>query len=457
MLYLRLAATLLLPSAFAATCHAPDGALPQPGAPAIAFVNAHVVPMTSDVVLPARTVVVQGERIVEVGPSEAVRLPAGTRTIDASGKYLMPGLVDSHVHLRAETELDAYARYGVTTVVAPRGTEAVLALRDRVRSGALDGPRIFTAGPLLDGDPPIFPGGATRVVTGAAEAGEAVEAHCRAGYEFVKTYNNLLPERLREIVAGAHACGLPVIAHLPRRPVREDGLRAALAAGVDVIAHGEEIFFTHLRGASDARLAQPDAAVSEDDIDTAVRAIREAGTYVTPNLSFIAMTARLLDDAEALFADPEFARLAPDVQQLWRNQHPGRRPDVEAFKRRELVKRAAVVALTARLQSAGVPLLLGTDASAPGLFPGRAAHLELEELVASGLTPFQAIATGTRTPGRFFAERVRRISGPPLGIIERGAAADLVLLGADPLADVRHMALIEGIMLRGRWRPVNGP
>jgi hypothetical protein len=108
--------------------------------------------------------------------------------------------------------------------------------------------------------------------------------------------------------------------------VREDGLRAALAAGVDVIAHGEEIFVTHLRGASDARLAQPDAAVSEDDIDTAVRAIREAGAYVTPNLSFIAMTARLLDDAEAVFADPEFARLALDVQQLWRNQHPAGGP-----------------------------------------------------------------------------------------------------------------------------------
>jgi imidazolonepropionase-like amidohydrolase len=130
---------------------------------------------------------------------------------------------------------------------------------------------------------------------------------------------------------------------------------------------------------------------------------------------------------------------------------------VEAFTRRERVKRAAVVALTARLQTAGVPLLLGTDASAPGLFPGRSAHLELEERAASGLRPFQAIATGTRTPGRFFAERVHRISGPRLGIIERGAAADLLLLGADPLADVRHVALIEGIMLRGRWRPVNGP
>jgi imidazolonepropionase-like amidohydrolase len=423
----------------------------------VAFVNVNVVPMTSDAVLPSHTVVIRGDRIVEVAPSRSVTLAEGTRTIDASGRYLVPGLVDFHVHLRAESELESYLRHGVTTVVALRGTETVLALRDKVRSGALDGPRIFTAGPLIDGDPPIWPGGATRVVTTAAEARAAADAHCGGGHDVVKVYNNLAPDLLAEVVARAHACGLPVVAHLPRRPVREQGLERALAAGVDVIAHGEEVFFTHLGGASDALIERPGAAVSDERIATAVRSIRESGAYVSPTLSFIAMTARMLEDVDAVFADPEFERLAPDVQRLWRDQNPTRRANLDAFRRRERVKRAAVTVLTARLQAAGVPLLLGTDASAPGLFPGKSAHLELEELVRSGLTPFEAIAAGTSTPGRFFHERLRA-AGPgetaaPSGTIEPGRRADLLLVGADPLASVRNLALIEGVMVRGHWRP----
>jgi hypothetical protein len=121
----------------------------------------------------------------------------------------------------------------------------------------------------------------------------------------------------------------------------------------------------------------------------AVAAISAAGAYVIPNLSFIAMTSRLLEDADRVFADEAFARLAPDVQQLWRSQNPARRPNVDAFARRERVKRLAVARLTALLQAADVPLLLGRDASASGLFPGRSAHLELQELVQAGLTPYQ--------------------------------------------------------------------
>jgi imidazolonepropionase-like amidohydrolase len=168
--------------------------------------------------------------------------------------------------------------------------------------------------------------------------------------------------------------------------------------------------------------------VADADIKSAVAAISAAGAYVIPNLSFIAMTSRLLEDADRVFADEAFARLAPDVQQLWRSQNPARRPDVDAFARRERVKRLAVARLTALLQAADVPLLLGTDASASGLFPGRSAHLELQELVQAGLTPYQALSTGTRTAARFL-ERFRRpraaqdpAASPP-GIIAPGHAA----------------------------------
>lgn len=429
------------------------------GAARLALVGVNVLPMTSDTILPARTVLIEDGRIVQIGREDSVRVPADAYVVRAAGRYLTPGLVDLHVHLRAESELDSYLRHGVTTVGALRGTETVLAIREKVRSGALAGPRILTAGPLIDGEPPIWPGAGTRVVTTREQARAVAVEHCRSDYDLVKVYNNLLPDLLEELVDGAHGCGLPVVAHLPRVPVRREGLTRALAAGVDVIAHGEEVFFTHLGGGSNPEIDQGRQPVADADIASAVAAINAAGAYVIPNLSFISMTSRMLEDADRVFADEAFARLAPDVQQLWRSQNPARRPDVDAFARRERVKRSAVARLTALLQAANVPLLLGTDASAPGLFPGRSAHLELEELVKAGLTPYEALSTGTRTAAGFL-ERFRRpraardpAASPP-GIIAPGHAADLILVRENPLEDVRHLSAIEGVVVAGRWMPV---
>jgi imidazolonepropionase-like amidohydrolase len=425
-----------------------------------AVISTTVVPMTtSGAVLRDHTVVVRGDRIVDVGPATTVQVPAGARIIDGRGKHLLPGLVDFHVHLRDARELDEYLRHGVTTVVSMRATDTTLELRDRVRAGAIAGPRILTAGPLVDGAPPIWSGAGTTVVTTEAEAIAAAGAHCRAGYDLLKTYNNLHAALLPALVSRAHACGIPVAAHLPRLPVREEGLARGLAAGIDLIAHAEEIFFTHLGGASDA-LLQPNASVAPERINDAVRRIADAGAAVVPTLSFVAMTARMLDDVEAVFRDPLFARLAPDVQAMWREQNPARRNNLEAFARRERVKRPAVTSLTRKLQDAGVLLLAGTDASAPGMYPGRSLHLEIEELVASGLTTVDALAAATRNAGRFLAGHPRDGARADLrdlarlGTIEPGAVADLVLLSGNPLEDVGHLSRVDGVMTRGRWRPV---
>ena len=407
-------------------------------------------------VLRGYTVVARGEQIVEVGPTANVPVPREARIVDGRGKYLIPGLVDFHVHVRDARELDEYVRHGVTTVVSFRATETTLRLRERVRAGTIAGPRILTAGPLIDGDPPIWPGASTTVVTSEADAVAAANEHCRNGYDLLKVYNNLQPALLPILVSGAHACGIPVAAHLPRVPVREEGLARGLAAGIDLIAHAEEVFFTHLGGAADAGRA-PTAFVTRARVDEAVRLIADAGAAVIPNLSFVAMTGRMLDNADAVFRDPLFDRLAPQVQQMWREQNPARRSDVAAFADRERIKRPAVATLTQSLQQAGALLLAGTDASAPGMYPGRSLHLEITELIASGLTPFEAVAAATRNAGQFFAAHPR--SGAHrdrrdlfrIGTIERGAVADLVLLSGHPLEDPGHLSRIDGVMTRGRW------
>ena len=423
----------------------------------LAFVDVSVVPMTSDEILRSQTVLVRGGRVVEIGPSASVTVPPDTKTIASSGKFLVPGLVDFHVHLRAESELDAYLRHGVTTVVVMRGTETALELRLRSNARTIVSPRVLAAGPLVDGEPPIWPGPATQVVTSKDLARAAVELHCKAGFDLVKVYNNLNPEFLTEVVKGAHACGLPVAGHLPRLPKREEGLTRALDAGLDLVAHGEEIFFTHLGGGSDGKSA---ASVRAERLADAVRRIADARAAVIPNLSFIAMTARMLENVEAVFAEPEFKLLAPQVQDMWRDQNPTRREDLNGFRQREVAKRPVVTTMTLQLQQQGVLLLAGTDASAPGLYPGKSMHLELRELVASGLTAREAFAAATRNAGRFFEqhprESKRRAANPDLarlGTIVRGGSADLLLLQGNPLEDLRALDAIDGVMVRGRWIP----
>jgi imidazolonepropionase-like amidohydrolase len=415
----------------------------------VAIINASVVPMTSSTVLADHTVLLRDGVIVEVGPTDRVEVPSGAEIVDAGGRYLLPGLIDAHVHLRAESELAAYLRYGVTTLINMRGSPGHLEMRRALADGALRGPRMFTSGPLLDGDPPIWSGDDTRVVTTAAEAVEAVEAQALLGYDLLKTYNNLDPEVLAALSDAAHQRGLSIAGHLPRRPVRSEGLRAGLRAGLDLIAHGEEVFFTHLGGASDALMREGRYTPPADaDIQGAAQLIKDAGAAVSPNLSFIVMTARMLEDLDAVLADPEFERLDPGVQEMWREQNPTRRRDLEAFRARERIKYDVVRRLTLALHRLGVPLLVGTDASAPGMFPGASAHVELSELVALGLTRYEALASATRVPGAWLQQHVT--TSPALGTVRTGSGADLLLVESNPLQDLGTLTRPWRVIARGR-------
>jgi imidazolonepropionase-like amidohydrolase len=169
---------------------------------------------------------------------------------------------------------------------------------------------------------------------------------------------------------------------------------------------------------------------------------------VIPNLSFVAMTRAQLDDLRSVLDDPEAAYLAPAVREMWERQNPTTRGDLDRFDRRERAKYPFLLRLTAALHGGGVPLLLGTDASAPGLFPGKSAHVELRELVKAGLTPYQALSAATRTPGEFIARHFR---SEPVGTITPGARADMILLRANPLDDIANAQAIEGVFVAGRW------
>lgn len=419
----------------------------------VAIVNVTVVPMDAERHIPAQTVLIRDGAIDELGSAAIVQIPAGARSIDGTGLYLMPGLIDTHVHLRDQSELLSYLAHGVTSIAhlgGPAGNVPdVSALRDSVVRGAVPGPSIYASGPVIDGDPAIFPA-VSVVVRTPQEAGRIVSSQLAAGADFVKVYNNLAPDPLRAVVAAAHAHGATVWGHVPRAAGRATALQQAIAAGMDVIAHAEEVFFTLLYRDVERQLDEELVpSVDEALVLEAVRLIREGGVAVVPNLSFVAMTRAQLDDVQSVMNDPEARFLHPAVLGMWRRQNPTTRPDLDRFDRRERGKQVVVRRLTRALHDAGVPLFLGTDASAPGMFPGSSAHMELAELVAIGLTPYLALATATRHPGEFLARRVPE--GPRLGTVAVGSRADLLLLDADPLSDVANAARIAGVVVRGRW------
>lgn len=410
--------------------------------------DVHVLPMTSDTLLRDRTVrIVDGTIDAILAAAEAA--PTGGTVVAGEGRYLMPGLVDFHVHLRHETELVSYLAHGVTTVVNMRGLPEIVEWRRLVAEGDLPGPRIITSGPLIDGDPPIWDPPGTTVVRTEAEGRSAVREQARQGYQLIKTYNQLDPGVLRAIVDEARVHGLAVVGHIPRNPDRATALQKALDAGMAMIAHAEEIFFTYLGGASDAALRSGSPAADPERIQAAAEMVAEAGAAVTPTLSFIAMTDRMLDDLDAVLDHPESTYLSAGVREMWEQANPTRRPDLDAFSAREAVKWPAMRALTLELHRRGVPLLLGTDASAPGMHPGASAILELEELMAGGLDPHAALAAGTRVPGEFLARHVRGTR--PVGTIEPGHAADLVLVDGDPRQDFGVLRDPAGVLAAGRW------
>jgi imidazolonepropionase-like amidohydrolase len=419
----------------------------------LAFVHVNVIPMTQSGLIEDQTVVIERGKITRIGPSASIRLPRNALQIDGREKYLMPGLVDFHVHLRDESELLSYLAHGVTTIVhmaGPTGNVSdVLTLRRRISADEVLGPNVYTTGRILDGHPPIFPNVST-VVSKPAEAKRVVEEQYRAGVDFIKVYNNLTSEVLRALVEAAHERGLAVIGHIPRHDGRPQALQTAVAAGQDMIAHGEEFFFTYFYGDTDSVLnrglsPRPDLS----RLRSVVRLVRESQVAVTPNLSFVAMTQRQLEHLDLVLSDNEARYLHPDVIAMWREQNPTRRQDLERFSLRERAKYAFLKELIPALHAEGVLLLLGTDSSAAGMFPGKSAQLELRELVQTGLTPNNALATGTKNAGQFIKEHGR--GADSFGTVSVGQRADLLLLDANPLAKIDNISQIAGVTVRGRW------
>ena len=425
---------LSLGFALAACAAAPFTAACQQGVPAAvtAFVDVAVIPMDSERVLSGHTVLVRGDRIVEVGPAGSVEVPAGADRIDGSGKYLMPGLSEMHGHTPGgnaseefrEQVMFLYAANGVTTVRGMLGLPGDLDLKARTNTGEIWGPTLYLAGPSFNGNS----------VTSPEQAAERVWTQKREGWDHLKIHPGLTVPEYDALAAAAAQAGIRFGGHVPA----DVGIRHAILMGQET--------FDHLDGYMEdaGGLRGPmDQAKMDDLLDLTIA----ARAWVVPTMVLWEVGVIGLGDPEALAAYPEMRYWPPEGVEGWKNRlstiQAGGGWDVE----RARLHASNRSRLLGTMNEAGVGILMGTDSPQMFSVPGFSLHREIAAMAEAGMSPYEILVTGTRNVGDYFQRY------DSFGTVAAGRRADLILTNSNPLDDVANIADRAGVMVRGVWRP----
>jgi hypothetical protein len=407
-----------------------------------------------------RTIIISGDRISDVRDSNGMKPPAGAKVVDGRGKYLIPGLWGMHVHAvfveRIDSMFPMFVANGVLGI-RDMGTSMPLAeieqLRKDTRSGARLGPIIVAAGPILDGRPKPFRSNFL-AITAPAEGRDAVDKLSAGGADLVKVYSWLSRDTFLAIAAEANRQKIPFGGHVPFSvsaleasdagqksmehlygvvlscSSREDELRTEmLKTGVN------------LPGSERIRLEMDEATASYDrrKATKVFEHLAKNRTWQVPTLDVVVPYAYSFD--ARVTTDPRLKYIPASVQQRWTEE--AKSSTDGATKAKTFERRSQIVGA---MQRAGVPMLAGTDAAwyQPYTFAGFSLHDELVLLVRAGLTPAEALQSATINSARFLGME------KDLGTIERGKVANLVLLDADPLADIHNTTKTLEVFLAGK-------
>jgi len=439
----------------------------------LAITHVVVVDATGSPASPDMTVVTTGVRITEIGKTEKIRLPKDARVVDGRGKFLIPGLWDMHAHpfllpqiLPPQSLFNLYVANGVTSLRDPGGPlDDQLKWRKAVAAGEVQGPRMIVSGPVLDGPTPMWP--PIAIAIGAEkEARSAVAALKQRGANFIKVYDFLPRAAYFAIADEAKRQRVPLAGHIPISVTAAE----ASDAGQRSVEHVIHLF-------------ESCSSIEAELQQEALRIVRDAtAAGREPNLPALfrellqveLKALKTYDEAKAraLFArfvkndtyiDPTLighsyeqgadhrsdARLKYAPASLKESWEPKNYILSKAYTREDLANAKMLfqkrIELIGAMQRAGVALLAGTDSpTAAYAFAGFSLHDELELFVKAGLSPMEALQTATRNPAKFFGLQ------DSLGTVEQGKIADLVLLEANPLLDIRHTQKINAVVVNGR-------
>lgn len=442
----------------------------QGHAQAIVITDVAVVSAVDDTFQPGMTVVVEDGRIKSIGPDGSIPLPDGAQPIPGEGQFLIPGLWDMHVHSSTDYNqrqvfLPLYIANGVTGVRDLNGDcfdpcgplenprDTVRAWIRDIEAGVLVGPRIVASSEIIH---PPAPGEPSTIEAPATEEHGRALARLLAdrGVDMIKVYDGVPREAFYGLLEEGRSRGLPVVGHVPLSvPATE-----AAAAGMRSMEH----LFAVIDECSTTEPEQRPAVVEarrEGDFEAVMqnlftsfenfslekcqpvyRALAESGTWVVPTLAVHGAPAEV-----AAWRDHPGMRYLPRNElEYWLGAAAGMISDPGGLSTWAYVQlRMGLVAKD--LHDAGARMLAGSDALAVGVFPGFGLHDELESMVDAGLTPAEALVSATLEPARYLQ------ATDSLGTIEPGKVADLVLLGGNPLEDIRNTRRIQAVIVRGRW------
>lgn len=413
-------------------------------APVLALVGIHVIPMDRERVIERQTLIIRDGRIVEMGPLGSVKPPVGAQIVNGAGKYVMPALGEMHGHLAGpdaslnERILTLNVIHGVLTVRSMLGHPAQLTLRDRVARGEILGPRIYTSGPSANGQSVSTPA-----------AGEQMARDQKAaGFDLIKIHPGVPLDAFDALARTAREVGIPFAGHVPVAV----GVHRAIEAGYRSIDHLDGYAEAAVRdgatvGVNGGGFFGSLVALDLDDrkIPALVEKTRAAGVWVVPTetlmLNFLSS-----EPVEAMMKRPEMAYVTPEMRKQWegglRNFRSGSQLPTPQHRTRLMAFRST---LLRQMQAAGVGILLGADSPQVLNVPGIATHQELAAVVKAGLTPYEALVSGTRNVATYFG------TAKDDGTVATGMKANLLVLNANPLQDVTRTMDRRGVVVNGTW------
>ncbi|GMR11975.1 MAG: amidohydrolase family protein [Gemmatimonadota bacterium] len=399
---------------------------PQQSTGTIVFTNVNVVPMDADRVLKSQTVIVQGDRIRDMGPTSNISVPSGATRIDGSGKYLMPGLAEMHGHMPGgdleETVMFLYVANGVTTVRGMLGRDFHLELRRKAQAGEIIAPTLYMAGPSFNGNS----------VSSPEQAAEMVRRQKEQGWDLLKIHPGLTAPEYDAMASTAAEVGIRFGGHVPA----DVGLRHAIEMGQET--------FDHLDGFIEY-LNAFDRPVDEAELDQLVALVKGAGAWVVPTMVLWDIGIIGRGDTRTLETYSEMRYWPADGVRGWARRRAERaraasrdpeRADLWADNRMRVLE---------ALADGGARVLMGTDSPQIFSVPGFSLHREMAAMAEAGMTPYQILVSGTQAVGDYFGRQ------DSFGTVAIGRRADLILLNSNPLREIGNVQDRAGVMVRGRW------
>ena len=359
----------------------------------------------------------------------------------------MPGLAEMHAHVPPENDMAAieqtgflFALKGITTIRGMLGHPLHIEYRKKIASGEIIGPRFITSGPSFSGSS----------IKSPEDAVALVKAQKAAGYDFLKLHPGLTPETFAAMATTAKEVGIPFAGHVSYKV----GVWRAIDAGYATIDHMDGFVESLVPGIEN--IPETDAGLfaafigdkaDESRIPKLIDALKTKGIWVVPT-ECLPRRWFAAGDPAALNAAPEMIYIKPEIRNNWIKAKASfiKNPKYNAATIDRLIKVRQKLLL--ECQKNGVGILLGSDAPQVFDVPGFSAHQELEYYVDAGLTPYQALLTGTVNVGRY-------LNRSDIGTIKKGAVADLILIGRNPLKDIKATRDISGVMLAGKWMSAN--